>query len=263
MNKLILISFCALFCACSKPKGELRVAASSVPHAQILEAIKPDLKAQGITLTILVTDDYNMPNRALAQNEVDANFFQHRPFLDEQVAQFHYPIESLAKVEIEPMGIYSAKISSLDHLKNGALIALPNDPTNEGRALFLLKKAGLLELNTRSLSATPLNISKNFKNLKFIEIDAAMLPRTLQDVDAAAVNTNYALEAQLSPESALILEGADSPYVNILAIRTGDADRADLLALKAALTSEKVEHFLKEQYHGAVLPASSISSPLK
>jgi D-methionine transport system substrate-binding protein len=236
----------------SEPKGGLKVVASSVPHAQMLEAIKPDLKEEGINLKIIVTDDYNMPNRALANGEVDANFFQHLPFMEEQVEQFNYPIESLAKIEIEPMGLYSTKLQSIGELKDLATVAIPNDPTNETRALLLLQKQGLIQLD-KSKQATILNVVKNPKKLKFIEVDAAMLPRALDDVDLAAVNTNYALQAKLP--RALVLEGKDSPYVNIIAIRKGDGDRPEIIALKKAMTSEKMRDFILKTYQGAVQPA--------
>jgi D-methionine transport system substrate-binding protein len=246
-----------LLAGCSKPSNGLKVAATAVPHAQMLEFVKPDLKAQGINLVIIVTDDYNMPNRALAQKEVDANFFQHVPFLDEQIRQFHYRIENFGAIEIEPMGIYSKKISSLSDLKNKAVIAVPNDPSNEARALLLLQAQGLITLDhPKNLNATVASIKSNPKQLKFIEVDAAMLPRSLPDVDAAVINTNYALEAKLDPlTDALVLEGKDSPYANILAIRTGDENRPDLIALKTAMTSDKMRDFIEKTYKGAVIPA--------
>ncbi len=258
MFKNILIALSVLLLGCSKstPNG-LKVAATPVPHAQMLEFIKPDLEAQGIHLNIIVTDDYNIPNRALADKEVDANFFQHIPYMDAQIAQFHYSIESAGKIELEPMGVYSKKIGSLSDLENGSTIAIPNDPSNEARALMLLEKQGLIKLSTTNiLEATPLSISDNPKQLKFIEVDAAMLPRSLQDVDAAVINTNYALEANLSPsKDALALESKDSPYANILTIRIGDENRPDIVALKAAMTSDKMRAFILEKYQGAVLPA--------
>lgn len=250
--------FLLLLTGCSSENKEgLKVAASSVPHAEMLEHIKPDLKEQGINLIIVVTDDYNIPNRALANREVDANFFQHIPFLEEQIKQFHYPIESLAKVEIEPMGIYSKKIHSLGELKENSTIALPNDPSNEARALLLLQKQGLIELDDeKNLQATELNIVKNPKHVKFIEVDAAMLPRTLEDVDAAVINTNYALEAKFNPsKDALVLEDKNSPYANIIAVRSGEENRPEIVALKNAMTSEKMRAFITKKYQGAVLPA--------
>lgn len=260
INQLFIITATlavALFAGCSsKSEPGLKVAASSMPHAQMLEFIKPDLKEQGIDLIIIVSDDYNMPNRALANNEVDANFFQHVPFLDEQIRQFHYPIKSIATVEIEPMGIYSKKIKSIKDLKENATVAIPNDPTNEGRALLLLQDAGLIQVdNPKNLNATVLNIRQNPKQLKFIEVDAAMLPRTLEDVDIAAINTNYALEAKLSPLDALAIEGKNSPYANVLVIRNGDEDRPDVKALVKEMTSDKMKEFILKKYKGAVVPA--------
>ncbi len=249
---LIVLTSCA-----SQPKNGLTVAASPVPHAELLEFIKADLKAQGIDLVIVVTEDYNMPNRALAGGEIDANFFQHGPFLEEQVKQFGYALEGIAKIEIEPMGIYSKKIKKLSDLKEKAIVGLPNDPTNEARALLLLQKHGLLELdNSKNLQATVLNIIKNPKQLKFIEVDAAMLPRSLEDVAIAAINTNYALEARLSPlKDAIVMEDEESPYANLLVIRKGDEQRQDIQALKAAMTSEKMRAFILEKYQGAIVPA--------
>ena len=193
-----------------------------------------------------------MPNRALANREIDANFFQHIPFMDKQVDQFNYNIQSLTPVELEPMGIYSKKIHSLSELKNNATIAIPNDPTNEARALNLLEAHGIIQLKDPSdQQATVLSITSNPKNIKFIEVDAAMLPRSLGDVDAAAINTNYALQANLSPlKDALALESKDSPYANIIAIRSGDETRPEIEALKAAMTSEKMKEFIKTKYKG-------------
>jgi len=249
---LLLLSGCE-----SKSKKSLKVAATPMPHAQMLEFIKPDLKEKGIDLTIITTDDYNMPNRALAEKEVDANFFQHIPFMELQIKEFNYSIQSIGKIEIEPMGVYSKKIKSIADLQDKAVIAVPNDPSNEARALLLLQSHGIIKLDDpANLNATVLNIVDNPKHLKFIEIDAAMLPRTLIDVDAAAINTNYALEAQLNPlKDALILENKNSPYANILAIRIGDENRPDIQELKAAMTSDKMREFILKKYQGAVLPA--------
>jgi len=260
MNKrcfVLAVTLLSALSSCSSPKNGFKVAATPVPHAQMLEFVKPDLKAKGIDLIIVVTDDYNMPNRALANREVEANFFQHIPFMEEQIKQFHYSIESIAKVELEPMGIYSKKIRSLSELKDNATIAIPNDPTNEARALSLLQGQGIIQLDDpNNLQATVLNITDNPKHIKFIEVDAAMLPRSLEDVDAAAINTNYALEAKLSPlKDALVLESKDSPYANVIAIRIGDENRPEIEALKAAMTSEKMREFILNKYKGAVIPA--------
>lgn len=260
MNRSFLFAWAALSCAlfsCTSSKHRFKVAASPMPHAEMLEFIRPELKAKGVDLEVIVIDDYNIPNRALAGHEVDANFFQHIPFMEEQIKEFGYKIENLAKIELEPMGVYSKKIRDLSKLPPKAKIALPNDPTNEARALALLAKQGLIQMkDPKNLQATVLDIASNPKQLQFIEVDAAMLPRTLDDVDAAVINTNYALAAKLSPlKDALALEGKDSPYANIIAIRIGEEKRPEIEELKAAMTSEKMREFILKQYQGAVLPA--------
>lgn len=250
----LLLPLLLLFSCSSEKKEGLTVIATAVPHAQMLEAAKPELAKEGIPLHIIVTDDYNLPNRALANGEADANFFQHLPFLEEQVKQFHYSLESLAKIEIEPMGIYSSKLHSLSDLKEKGSIAIPNDPTNEARALLLLQAQGLIALDKpNNLQATVLNIAKNPKKLKFIEVDAAMLPRTLPDVDAAVINANFALQADL--KEPLIKEAKNSPYANIIAIRKGEENRREIIALKKAMTSDAMKTFIEKTYHGAVQPA--------
>lgn len=248
---LLILSACS-----SKQETGLKVAATAVPHAEMLEFIKPQMMDQGINLQIIVIDDYNVPNRALSAKEIDANFFQHIPFLEEQIKDFHYPIVSIAKIEIEPMGVYSKKITSLDSLKEGAVVAVPNDPTNEGRALLLLEHEGLITLKNLRSDSTVIDIVKNPKKLQFIEADAAMLPRTLADVDAAVINTNYALQAGLSPTTdALALESKESVYANVLVVRKDDVERPDIVALKNAMTSGEMRNFIETKYKGAVLPA--------
>lgn len=255
--KKILNLVCALslFVACSsRSQNELKIAATSVPHAEILEFIKPDLEAQGIFLNILVTDDYSMPNRALSEGEVDANFFQHLPFMESQIEQFSYSILSVAKIEIEPMGVYSKKIHSLQELKENAKVAIPSDPSNQTRALLLLQELGMIGFE--SSKPTVLNIKSNPKHLRLIEADAAMLSCCLQDVDIAVINTNYALQAGLSPlKDALALESKDSDYANILTVRQGDENSLKIQALKEALTSEKLKEFILRKYKGSVSPA--------
>ncbi len=258
MKNLVAILLLILATGCSKQDKKLKVAATAVPHMEMLSYIAKDLYDQdGVDLDILVVDDYNIPNRALADGEVDANFFQHGPYLESQVKMFHYPIESFAKVHIEPMGVYSKKIKALSDLKDKAIISLPNDPTNEARALALLHNAEIIELdNPKNYQATVLNIVKNPKNITFIEMDAALLPRTLQDVDASIIPTNFALQADLKPkQDALLLEDSSSPFANVIAIRKGDENRPELLALKKAMTSEKMRAHILEKYKGAIQPA--------
>ena len=259
MRKLsfFLVALSLLFCGCSKnEKNRLKIAASPVPHAEMLEDIKDELKKKGINLDIIVVDDYNLPNRMLNDKEVDANFFQHRPFLEEQKKEFGYQIDSFAKIHLEPMGIYSKKTKELASLPEKSTIALPNDPTNESRALKLLEKAELIEINSQAgLKATVADITSNPKQLKFIEVDAPMLPRTLKEVGAAAIPSNFALQTGLNPFSdPLIKERTDSPYANILVIRSGEESREDLQALKEALTSDEMRTFILTKYRGAIIP---------
>lgn len=243
----------AFSCSHAPAEKHLTVAATSVPHAQMLEQVKDELHAQGICLQILIIDDYNLPNRALAEGEVDANFFQHTPFLEAQVHSFAYPLRSLAKIHIEPMGLYAPSLSSIGSLQEGASIAIPNDPTNEHRALLLLQAEGLITLNQKA--ETLLDITSNPKRLRIQEIDAAMLARTLQDVALAAIPTNFALQAGLTPSRALVLEQGSSAYANILVVREGEENRKELAALATSLTSEKMRRFILETYHNALLPS--------
>lgn len=255
---LLAILF-VILSACSKDEGtagKIKVSVTSVPHAEIMEHIKPELAEKGVELEIVVADDYDVHNRSLAEKEVDANFFQHTPFLEEQIADFAYDIIEFGKIHIEPLGVYSNKYDSLEDLPDGATISIPNDPTNESRALALLHRNGLIEMeDLTDLKSTIVNIKENPRNFEFQEIDAAMLTRSLEDVDASIINTNFALMADLNPlEDALAIEGADSPNANILAIRKGDEDREELIILQETLMSESVREFILEKYEGAVIP---------
>ncbi len=266
MRKLLLIAFLITtsLSSCKQDKEKiLRVQASSTPQAEILEQIIDDLKKEDITLKILVIDDYNTPNRALADGEIDANFFQHKPFLEEQIKQFSYHLAILTEVHIEPMGIYSKK-HTLETLGNENLVTIPSDPTNEDRALRLLEKAGLISLKEKSHFLTILDIESNPKNLRFQEVDAAFLTRTLDDADAAVIPTNYALLTGLSPlKDALLLEDTNSPYVNIIAIQEVETLSPKLLALKKHIESEKIKEFILLKYKGAVIPVDHSYSSSK
>jgi len=236
---------------------ELSVAATPVPHAEILEFVKPMLAKEGVELDVKVFTDYIQPNIQVDQKRMDANFFQHKPYLDEFNAGRGTSLVTVTGVHIEPFGAYSSKIESLDQLKDGAVVAIPNDPTNGGRALLLLQNAGLIKLSDSSkITATPRDIAENPKDLDFKELEAATLPRILNQVDLALINTNYALEAGLNPtEDALVIEGADSPYVNILVSRPDNKDSEAMKKLANALTSDEVKAFIMDQYEGAVVPA--------
>lgn len=235
----------------------LQVAATPVPHAEMLEAVKPLLAKEGVELNIKVFTDYVQPNVQVAEGRLDANFFQHQPYLDEFNRSKNADLVSALGVHIEPFGAYSSKVKTLDELKNRAQIAIPNDATNGGRALMLLEEAGLITLREGAgVTATPRDIIDNPKRLRIRELEAATLPRVLNQVDMALINTNYALEAGLNPlEDALIIEGADSPYVNIVVVRTDNIDSEAVQKLVAALRSDALQEFLLERYRGAVVPA--------
>ena len=237
----------------------LKVAATAVPHAEILNFIKPQLKAQGVELQVKEFSDYVQPNMAVEDKQLDANFFQHQPYLDSfnKDRKTSLVIVPNGKVHVEPFGAYSSKIKNVKDLKDGASIAIPNDPSNGGRALILLARQGLIELkDPKSLTPTPLDITKNPKKLKFKELEAPLLPRALADVDLALINTNYAIEAKLNPtKDALFIEGADSPYTNIVAARKDRANGADIAKLMGALHSADTKKFIQEKYKGAVVPA--------
>lgn len=235
----------------------VKVGASPVPHAEILNVVKPLLEKEGIKLEIVEFTDYIQPNLQLADKQLDANYFQHIPYLEKFCSDHNLDLTYIAKVHIEPMGIYSQKIKKLDELKEGASVAIPNDPTNGGRALLLLQKAGVIKLKDGAgITATINDISENPRKIKIKELEAATLPRVLQDVDAAVINTNYALEAKLVPtKDALAIESADSPYVNILAVRKGDESRPELKKLAEVLNSPEVKKFIEDKYQGAVVPA--------
>ena len=236
----------------------LSVAASSTPHAVILEQVVDDLAQQGIDLQIHEYGDYIVPNTAVEEGEEDANYFQHIPYLESFNAKEGTHLVSVGGVHIEPMGVYAGKTATLEDLSDGAVIAVPNDPTNEGRALLLLESLGLIKLKDSSnLESTPNDIVENPKNLTFKELEAAMIPNTVEVVDLSVINVNYALEAGFNPaEDALAIEAADSPYVNIVAVKEGNEDSPAILALVAALQSEEIHEFIKESFDGAVVPVS-------
>lgn len=235
----------------------LKVGATPVPHAEILEFVKDDLAAEGIELEIVEFTDYVTPNLALDDGSIDANYFQHVPYLEQFSADRGLDLVPVTKVHIEPIGLYSDKYSDIDQIPEGSKIAVPNDPSNEGRALILLHNNGLITLDDPSdLNATPLDIVENPKNIKFEELEAAQLPRVLPDVAGAVINTNYALEADLNPvDDALVLESSESPYVNILVVRAGDEDNENIQKLVEALNTTKVREFILEEYEGAIVPA--------
>ncbi|MFJ4345079.1 MetQ/NlpA family ABC transporter substrate-binding protein [Pseudomonas sp. NPDC089401] len=255
MKKLLAVV--AAVAAFSAHAGDLTVAATPVPHAEILNFVKPQLAKEGVNLKVKEFTDYIQPNVQVAEKRLDANFFQHQPYLDEFNKAKGTSLVSVAGVHIEPLGVYSTKIKKLDELPSGATVVIPNDATNGGRALLLLDKAGVIKLkDNKNILSTVKDVAENPKNVKFRELEAATIPRVLTQVDAALINTNYALEAKLNPEKdALAIEGSDSPYVNILVARPDNKDSADMQKLAAVLHSPEVKQFITEKYKGAVVPA--------
>lgn len=255
MKKLLAVA--AAVAAFSAHADTLTVAATPVPHAEILNFVKPQLAKEGVDLKVKEFTDYIQPNVQVAEKRLDANFFQHQPYLDEFNKAKGTDLVSVTGVHIEPLGVYSTKLKQLDELPSGATVVIPNDATNGGRALLLLDKAGVIKLkDNKNILSTVKDVAENPKNIKFRELEAATIPRVLTQVDAALINTNYALEAKLNPEKdALAIEGSDSPYVNILVARPDNKDSEDMKKLAAALHSPEVKQFINEKYKGAVVPA--------
>ncbi len=256
---LVVISVLAAGCGGKKDDKTIKVGASVTPHAGILEVAKEILAEQGYVLEIVEYNDYVLPNLAVESGELDANFYQHQPYLEDFNAQNGTSIVSAASVHYEPFGIYSKELSSLEELSDGAVVAIPNDGTNEARALFLLEAKGLITLKEGTgFTATILDIESNPKNLNIKEIEAAQLARTLEDVDIAVINGNYAIGAGLDAGDALAVEEADSEsamkYANILAVEQSDVENPAIQALISALQSDEVREYIENTYDGGVVP---------
>lgn len=239
---------------------DIIVGATPSPHAEVLEAVKDLLKEKGYNLVVKEYTDYVQPNLALDSGDLDANYFQHKPYLDQFNEENKTSLVSAAAIHYEPFGIYAGKTSSLEELKDGAKIAVPNDVSNEARALLLLADKGLIGLKDGvEMDATKNDIVKNDKNFEIIEVEAAQLPRSLPDVDVAVINGNYAIEAGFKVSDALATEDADSiaatTYANIVAVRQGEEESEKTKALVEALTSDTVKKFMEDKYEGAVVPS--------
>ena len=264
MKKIGLVSFLAIVAlataACHREdrNDHLSIAATAVPHAEILEdVVKPMLAKEGITLDIHVFSDYVQPNDQVRQGQLASNYFQTLPYLQAYNQDHDSHLAPIVGVHIEPMAVYSRRFKNLDALPKGAVVAIPNDPSNLSRALLLLHHVGVIQLRDPSNPLASLrDIRENPKQLAFRELDAAMLARILDQVDLAIINTNYALDAHLNPLSdALVIESKDSPYVNYLVARQDNQNDPKLKKLAQALTSPEVKHYIEQHYHGAVIPA--------
>lgn len=259
MKRLTLLSiiFVLLLAGCKEDnRNVLKVGATPVPHAEILNFVKEDLKKAGIELEVVEFTDYVVPNLALNDGQIDANFFQHIPYLESFSKERGVKLVNYEGIHIEPLGLYSKEYNSIDQIKDGDTIAFPNDTVNGARALKLLEREGIIELDPAAGDkANERDIIKNPKNLDFKALEAAQLPRVLQDVDLAVINGNYALEAGLNPiKDSLILEGSESPYVNIITIREGEESDPRFKKLVEAIKTEKVKEFIIKNYSGGVVP---------
>jgi len=253
-SKILLGALLAVSLNAADKAKTIVVGATPVPHAEILETIKPLLAKEGYALEIKEFNDYSIPNLATEDGDLDANFFQHLPYLNEFNKNKGTHLVKTVGVHLEPMAVYSQKIKNINELKNGDSVAIPNDPTNESRALDVLAGAGLIKLNDNPLK-TPLDITENPKNLKFTELEGALIPRALDDVDLAAISTNFILDMGMNPsKDALLIEDTDSPYANIIVVKSGNENEPKIKALVSAATSKESKEFILKKYNGAILP---------
>jgi len=233
----------------------LKIGVTAGPHAQIFEQVKKVAERDGLKIQVVEFSDYVQPNAALAAGDLDANSYQHKPFLDQQVKDRGYKLVNVGYTVNFPIGLYSKKVKNLKDLKEGARFGIPNDPTNGGRVLLVLQDQGLIKLKAGAgLKATPLDVVENPKKLKFVELEAAQLPRSLDDLDASAINTNYAIPAGLHPgKDAIAQESAKSPYVNLIAVREADKDKPWVAKLVKAYQSDEIRKFIQTEFKGAVI----------
>lgn len=258
---VLIFALTALFTGCGKKEDEnvIRVGATPTPHAEILEIVKDNLAEKGYTLEIIEYNDYIIPNNVTESGELDANYFQHQPYLDDFNEKKGTHLVSVADVHFEPFGIYAGKTKRLDELKEGAVIAVPNDTTNEARALLLLEAQGLIKLKENAgMTATVLDIVENPLKLEIKELEAAQIARNVNDVDIACINGNYAAEAGYKVSDALATESADSlaaqTYANIIVVKEGNEETAKTKALVEAILSDEVRDFINSTYDGGVVP---------
>ncbi|MBO9125759.1 MULTISPECIES: MetQ/NlpA family ABC transporter substrate-binding protein [unclassified Rhizobium] len=257
MKKFIIAAALAAFAAGSALAEDIKVGVTPGEHAQIMEKVAEIAKTKGLNIEIVEFSDYVVPNQALNDGDIQANSFQHQPYLDNQIADRKFDLVSIGTTITTPMGVYSKKVKSLDELKEGATVAIPNDPTNGGRALLVLASKGLIKFKDNpGVKVTVADIIENPKKIEFAEIDAAQLPRSLDDVDAAVINTNYAMEAGLHPKTdAIAIESEKSPYANVIVVRTADKDAPWAKTLVESYHDESIRKFINEQFKGALIPS--------
>jgi D-methionine transport system substrate-binding protein len=257
MKTFIIAAAMAALAATSALAETIKVGVTPGEHAQIMEKVKEIAAKKGLDVEILEFSDYVVPNQALVDGDLNANSFQHQPYLDNQVTDRGFDLVSVGTTITTPMGVYSKKVKSLDELKEGATVSIPNDPTNGGRALLILADKGLIKLNAeKGLKVTPADVTENPKKIEFAELDAAQLPRSLDDVDAAVINTNFAVEGGLNPaKDTIAKEGEKAPYINIIAINAKDKDAAWVKTLVDSYHSPEVKQFVLDTFKGVVIPS--------
>lgn len=257
MKKFIIAAALAAFAAGSAFAEDIKVGVTPGEHAQIMEKVAEIAKTKGLNIEIVEFSDYVVPNQALNDGDIQANSFQHQPYLDNQIADRKFDLVSIGTTITTPMGVYSKKVKSLDELEEGATVAIPNDPTNGGRALLVLASKGLIKFKDNpGVKVTVADIIDNPKKIDFAEIDAAQLPRSLDDVDTAVINTNYAMEAGLHPKTdAIAIESEKSPYANVIVVRTADKDAPWAKTLVESYHDESIRKFINEQFKGALIPS--------
>lgn len=241
----------------SADKKEIKMGVTAGPHAEVMEEVAKEAAKQGITIKIVEFNDYVQPNKALAEKDLDMNSMQHQPYLDNVVKKQGLKLTSIGKTIILPMAVYSHKYKDIKEVADGAKVTIPNDPTNGARALLLLQQAGLIKLkNGNSVDASVPDVTENPKNLQFVELDAAQIPRSLDDTDLACVNTNYAIPAGLNPQKdSILIESKDSPYANVMVVREEDKDNATYQKVLAIYQSEPIKKFIADHFQGTILPA--------
>lgn len=260
----LITALCAFVAGCGSSndsagsgKKEIKMGVTAGPQAEIMDEVAKEAEKQGITIKVTEFNDYVQPDKALAAGDLDMNSIQHQPFLDNMVNKQGMKLVSIGKTILMPMAAYSKKYKSIDEIPDGAQVTIPNDPSNGARALLLIQKAGLIKLkNGDSIDATVADITENPKNLKFVELDAAQVPRSLDDTDIACVNTNYALPAGLNPQSdSIYLESKDSPYACVMVVRQGDENNETYKKVLAIYQSDPIKKFIEEKYQGSIVPA--------
>jgi len=251
MKKLILAAAIAAFAAGTAVAETIKVGVTPGPHAQIMEKVKEVAATKGLDIEILEFSDYVVPNQALNDGELNANSFQHQPYLDNQVADRGFDLVSVAK----NVNFHSKKVKSLEELEDGATVSIPNDPTNGGRALLVLADKGVISVDeAKGVKVGIADVTENPKNIRIVELDAAQLPRSLDDVDASVINTNYAIEAGLNPKTdSIAIEGEKAPYVNVIAVRSVDKDAPWVKTLVESYQNDEIKAFIADEFKGAVV----------